>query len=338
VASIDAARDAAASAATAIAATIERIGSLPEADRHRGVNGEWSAVESLRHLVLVIDLWLSKAIRGAADPFHPIALPPTFMPPTLPGSSIDPDARPTFDEACAVLHGRIADLRGYVDALTPDELGRSIQAHAGTVAGALGVIFDELAAHDGFVNRDLERLELCRAFDDAIDVLEEALRTCPDDRWEASMWHVPRTDPWVWPAPGREPIPERTDESIQQFSAVWTVAYHCLWFLDFYVTADPDGFESPELVRGGPEELPWPADGAAPLADRVFSRDDLLAYAAHGRSRVRQRVETMPAAELDTRCPPGHPHAGKTLRELLDVNLAHVREHGTQLLEFVSRV
>lgn len=41
--------------------------------------------------------------------------------------------------------------------------------------------------------------------------------------------------------------------------------------------------------------------------------------------------------ELETRCLPNHPHAGKTLRELLAVNLAHVREHGGQMLDFVAR-
>jgi len=39
---------------------------------------------------------LSKIIRGEQDPFHPSALPPSFMPPTFPGSSIDPDRRGKF--------------------------------------------------------------------------------------------------------------------------------------------------------------------------------------------------------------------------------------------------
>ena len=181
----------------------------------------------------------------------------------------------------------------------------------------------------------VDRQELCREFDSAIDDLVEALRTCPDDLWEASLWHVPKTDAWVWPAPGVEPIPERTEESIQQFSAFWVVAYHCLWFLDFYVTADGAGFESPEYVRGGPEEMPWPADGAAPLTDRVFSREALLAYADHGRAQVRRRIEEMADDDFDAVCPSNHPHAGKTLRGLLDVNLDHVREHGRQMLDFV---
>ena len=157
------AREAAASATTDLETTMLRAACLPDDDRHRHVNDEWSAVESLRHLVLIIDVWLSKAILGQPDPFHPIGLPPSFMPPKLPGSSIDPEARPAFDDACQVLRGRITDLRTYVDALTQDELDRAIEAHAGTVAGALGVLFDELAAHNRFINRDLDLIESARS-------------------------------------------------------------------------------------------------------------------------------------------------------------------------------
>jgi hypothetical protein len=143
--------------------TVGRLGSFSEDERQQRVDDEWSAVESLRHLVLVIDLWLSKNILGEPDPFDPIALPPTFMPPKLfPESSIDPDARPSWDDTCAVLRGRMTALHRYVDALTPDELARPVEAHAGTVGGALSVLFVELAAHDHFINRDLDQLEVAR--------------------------------------------------------------------------------------------------------------------------------------------------------------------------------
>jgi hypothetical protein len=190
-------------------------------------------------------------------------------------------------------------------------------------------------AADGVVTAE-DRKHLVGEFDAAIDILEAALRDCPDELWEASMWHVPRTDPWVWPVEGTEPIPERTDESIQEFSAFWVIAYHCLWFLDFYVSTEP-GFESPDYVRGGPEEMAWPADGAAPFATQVFSRDVLLKYADHGRRRVRERIQTVPDDEFEKRCHGGHPHAGTTLLQLLKVNLAHVREHGTQLADLVEK-
>jgi hypothetical protein len=109
--------------------------------------------------VFVIDVWLGRTIKGEEDPFHPIGIPPHFVPRKLPGSSIDPDATPTFDESCDVLRGRLAILRGFTDALTPDELSREIGTHAKNAAGGLGVIFDELHAHNFFINRDLDLIE-----------------------------------------------------------------------------------------------------------------------------------------------------------------------------------
>lgn len=175
------------------------------------------------------------------------------------------------------------------------------------------------------------------AFEGAIDVLERALRECPDEDWQAPAWRVLRTDPWMWPAAGVEPIPERTEESIQSFAAIWSVAYHCLWFLDFYSTVDVSSFESPEYARGGPEEQAWPADGAAPIPTPVYGREVLLRFLEHGRAKVRRVLPALTEDELAAPLPAQHPHHGKTFEQLLDVNLAHVREHGGDLLAFVER-
>jgi hypothetical protein len=163
VPSVEAAHASAAGATGDLETTMQRAASFSDDERHRSVNDEWCTVDSLRHVVLVVDLWLSKAILGEQDPFHPIALPPTFMPPKLPGSSIDPDARPTFGEARAVLRDRLATVRTYVDELTPDELARPIGAHAETVGGALAVLFGEMTAHNRFINRDLDIIEASRS-------------------------------------------------------------------------------------------------------------------------------------------------------------------------------
>jgi hypothetical protein len=156
---VSAARGSLTSVTEQLEGTLHRASSFAEDERHERVDDEWSTVESLRHLVFVVDVWLSRQIRGEEDPFHPMGLPPSFIPPKLPGSSIDPDARPTFEEASEALRGRLADLRTYVDTLTQEELDRPIEGHARTVAGGLGVIFDELTAHDHFINRDLDSIE-----------------------------------------------------------------------------------------------------------------------------------------------------------------------------------
>jgi DinB superfamily/Pentapeptide repeats (8 copies) len=57
------------------AATTERALRLPEAVQRERVGGEWSVVETLRHLVFATDCWLFRAIRLEPSPYHPWGLP-----------------------------------------------------------------------------------------------------------------------------------------------------------------------------------------------------------------------------------------------------------------------
>ena len=183
-----------------------------------------------------------------------------------------------------------------------------------------------------------DRDALVRRYDAALVRVEAALRDCPDEHWNGSLWHVPRTDAWVWPQPGTDPVPERTDESIQRFSAFWCVAYHCLWFLDYYLHVGNGPFESPACARGGPEELGFAADGAVAVPDQVWPREKLLAHAEHCRRRIHDVIPSTPDADLATRCPPGHPHAGRTFADLWIGNVSHVEEHGAQLARYVDEI
>jgi len=79
------------------ASTTARIRTLPEELRQRRVGGEWSAAETMRHLIFVTDSWFSHEVRRAGDPFHAIGLPPDFVP-RWDDMGIDRDATPTFDE------------------------------------------------------------------------------------------------------------------------------------------------------------------------------------------------------------------------------------------------
>src|SRR5664279_972179 len=46
------------------AATVARLRGMPEGSEHRRVGGEWSAVETLRHLVFVHDSWFRRCCLG----------------------------------------------------------------------------------------------------------------------------------------------------------------------------------------------------------------------------------------------------------------------------------
>lgn len=161
-ADIDQAKQHATAVRELVGRTLERASAFGEEERARRVNDEWSAVESVRHLVFVIDVWLGRTIKGEDDPFHPIGIPPHFVPRVLPGSSIDADADPTFAEARDALMGRLTMVDDYLAAIEPGGLEREIGGHAKTVAGGLGVIYDELTFHCGFINRDLDTIEAAR--------------------------------------------------------------------------------------------------------------------------------------------------------------------------------
>src|SRR6476469_4119363 len=53
------------------ATTIERVRSMPENSEHHGINGEWSMVETLRHLVFVHDSWSDVASSGSPSRSRP---------------------------------------------------------------------------------------------------------------------------------------------------------------------------------------------------------------------------------------------------------------------------
>ena len=55
------------------ATTIDQARQLPEEKLHESVNGEWSFVQTLRHLVFATDKWFTVPVLG--EGFHPMVLP-----------------------------------------------------------------------------------------------------------------------------------------------------------------------------------------------------------------------------------------------------------------------
>lgn len=148
-------------------ATIERIAALPHGLRHEQVAGEWSAVETLRHLVFVTDSWFSRTIRTDARPYAPFSLPPSFVEdPMVMG--IDDDAAPGFDTVLAARGARVALVRGYLAGVTAAELARRCDPNPApgfppttsdhAVLDCLHVLLDEEWAHHRFAVRDLAAL------------------------------------------------------------------------------------------------------------------------------------------------------------------------------------
>jgi hypothetical protein len=148
------------------APTLDRVRALPEEARYERVRGEWSFVETLRHLLHVYDGWFGRAVLGETDPYHPLGLTASFLDPADFG--IDPDLRPALDDVLAARHRRQQQVRDHVLALDDEALAATLPAHGiggfppdgqRSTLDCLRVIFDEEWAHHGFAVRDLTVLE-----------------------------------------------------------------------------------------------------------------------------------------------------------------------------------
>jgi hypothetical protein len=131
------------------------------------VDGEWSFIQTLRHLAFATDTWILRALQGDPRPWHPLSLPFDEMTPA-PEVPWDRDARPTLDEALSLRADRQAAMRRVVDDLTDDQLAGSTTpvegpawppAHAFPVQEVLGTILNEEWEHRRYAERDLAVLE-----------------------------------------------------------------------------------------------------------------------------------------------------------------------------------
>jgi hypothetical protein len=142
--------------------TIARAGELPEARLHERINDEWSFVETLRHMVFGIDVWVGRVLRGEDRPWHPIGLPPTDTPAAAAArKGLDIDARPSFAEAVAVYAERramVSEVFASVSDLAETRtavFGEDAEPETPTVGNCLQVILHEHCEHRRFAERDL---------------------------------------------------------------------------------------------------------------------------------------------------------------------------------------
>src|SRR4051794_24906681 len=62
------------------AGTVERARRVDPELLHESVDGEWSFIETLRHLVMATEVWVHRAMLGDPAPWHPLGLPFDGMP------------------------------------------------------------------------------------------------------------------------------------------------------------------------------------------------------------------------------------------------------------------
>jgi hypothetical protein len=141
------------------AATIARADRLTDAQRRERVDGEWSFVETLRHLLMAMDKWFTAPILGGG--FHPIGLPDSGSV-DFPWPDLDRDAAPSYDEVLAARALRADRFRVWLDELDAADLTREVEvleAGSVTVYDCLFTVLEEEFEHHRYADRDLAVLE-----------------------------------------------------------------------------------------------------------------------------------------------------------------------------------
>jgi hypothetical protein len=132
-------------------------------------------------------------------------------------------------------------------------------------------------------------------FGAAIDMLENAIRLAPPNVW----------------GDGSKPM------------EFWYVAYHTIFFLDYYLSDTSEGFAPPapfSLSELDPE-------GVAP--DRVYSKEELLGYLGHGRDKCRRTLAALTDEAAAAPC--RFERRDMSVMELHLYNMRHVQHHAAQL-------
>jgi hypothetical protein len=150
------------------AGTIERARSQPEAALQEQVDGEWSFVETHRHLLCCSDAWVGNAVLEEEQPYHRFGYPASGYPPDKAAAlGIELGASPTLDEVLETREARAKIVGRLIDELTDDEFQRvcarkpwpEYPDQQYTVGRCIRVVLGEEVEHRRYAERDLAKLE-----------------------------------------------------------------------------------------------------------------------------------------------------------------------------------
>ena len=141
---------------------------------------------------------------------------------------------------------------------------------------------------------------LWKQFGASIDMLKNAIILWPEENWDAGK-------------------------------KFFYNAYHCLVFLDYYLTIPPGNFSSP-LPFTITESGDVPADAIDDvIPDRIYSKKELLGYLQSSREKCRKLIGGLTEEKSEERWIEDPGNMNYSVLELLLYNMRHVQHHAAQL-------
>ncbi len=133
---------------------------------------------------------------------------------------------------------------------------------------------------------------LWKQFGASIDMLENALTLCPDELWNTK-------------------------------AKFWYNAYHCLFWLDYYLSLEPGEFSPP------PPFTLSEFDPSGAMPDRVYNKEELLSYLQAGREKCHNLISGLTDEIANKRWV--NKRRNYSVIEILLYNMRHVQHHAAQL-------
>jgi DinB superfamily len=133
---------------------------------------------------------------------------------------------------------------------------------------------------------------LWKQFGASIDMLENAIKMCPE-----SLWNTEKR--------------------------FWYNAYHCLFWLDYFLTLEPSTFSPPKpftLSEFDPSGI---------MPERTYSKAELLSYLEASREKCHHLIAGLTDELLDQRWI--NEYRNFSVFEILLYNMRHVQHHAAQL-------
>lgn len=149
-----------------------------------------------------------------------------------------------------------------------------------------------------------------RQFAAAIRMLRSAVEACPDHLWDDHAHGTP----------------------------FWHLAYHALFYTDFYLSDDAEGFQARDFHVDKANFLPGDYQqhgGVVTTPEKAFGRDQLLEYADHCLRKSDETFKKLTDKRALERC--GFPWYNLNVGEFLLNNLRHTQHHTGQLAVLLRR-
>ncbi|MBO0812586.1 MAG: DinB family protein [Microlunatus sp.] len=164
-----------------------------------------------------------------------------------------------------------------------------------------------------------------------LDDLAIALRTCPEELWEESLYPADPSAPaaWIPIDPNGRPFEDEAvaERKRRAQGAVWRTASHTLFFTDADLSAMEEGWlPRPPLS---------PHDEDSDVVPPTYSRGQLLDYVDHCLGKVDEVFAGLTDDRAEQPVADSHRHRGTPGGEMLVVGLVHLQLHTAQIRAFL---